>query len=219
MITNPKIERYCIDHSTPPTVAQKALIERTHRELPQASQMQVGALEGAFLTSMTRLMRAKRILEFGTFTGYSALAFAEGVGADGKVTTLDLDPGATEMAKAAWKEAGLADRIELLLAPALDSLAQLAEEIRKGTRPKFDLVFIDADKVNYKNYYEGVLPILDPKGAILVDNVLWAGEILDPQDNAGRAMAAFNEHVFQDSRVEKVMLPIRDGVYLIRPRG
>lgn len=218
MITDPKIEQYCIDYSTPPSKAHGELIQVTHQKLAQAARMQVGALEGRFLSVICRLMKAETVLEFGTFTGYSALSFAEALPSGGKVTTLDLDPQATAIAREHWNHSPHGNKIELILGDALETLKGLTAEIGSGKRPKFDLVFIDADKANYKNYYEASLPLLSRNGAILVDNVLWSGAVLDPQESSDRAIAAFNEHVSRDDRVEKVLLPVRDGLYLIIPK-
>jgi caffeoyl-CoA O-methyltransferase len=219
MITDPKVEEYCVRFSTPPSASHQEMIRETQEKHAAAAGMQVGALEGRFLSLITRLMRARNVLEFGTFTGYSALAFAEALPADGRVTTLDLDPKATSLARELWDRSGLGGKIELILAPALESTQKLAAEIAAGSRARFDLVFIDADKANYRNYYEASLALLNEGGAVLVDNVLWGGEVLAPEDNAGRAIAEFNELIRNDSRVEKVLLPIRDGIYLIRPHS
>ncbi|MBS1959235.1 MAG: class I SAM-dependent methyltransferase [Bdellovibrionales bacterium] len=216
MITDKKVEQYCIDHSTPPGSTHKELIQTTHQQLPQAARMQVGALEGRFLSLIAQITGTKTVLEFGTFTGYSALSFAEGLPAGGKVTTLDIDPKATKIAQEHWNKNPNGKKIELILGSALDSAKKLAQEIRQGLRPKFDLAFIDADKANYENYYEASLGLLKSGGVILIDNVLWNGEVLAPEDAAGEAIAKFNEKVTSDNRVEKVLLPIRDGIYLIR---
>lgn len=218
MITDPKVEEYCIQYSNPPSKTHLAMTSSTLQRFPQAARMQVGALEGSFLALMTKLTQAKHVLEFGTFTGYSALAFASGVPENGRVTTLDIDPKATAVAQEHWKQDPHGKKIELILGPALETMIRLAQEIKAGSRARFDLVFIDADKGNYKNYYEASLPLLSDTGAILVDNVLWSGAVLDPQEDSDRAIAAFNQHIKNDSRVEKVMLPIRDGIYLIRPK-
>lgn len=216
MITEEKIEQYCIDYSTPPSSTQKELIAATHQKLPHAARMQVGALEGRFLTLITQVTSSKTVLEFGTFTGYSALSFAEGVPAQGRVTTLDVDPHATRIAQEHWDKNPHGKKIELILGNALETVEKLAREIKTGSRPKYDLAFIDADKANYENYYEVCIGLLKPGGLILVDNVLWSGEVLAPEDANGRAIAKFNDKVKNDSRVEKVLLPIRDGIYLIR---
>jgi caffeoyl-CoA O-methyltransferase len=199
------IENYAAAKSAAESALFKELAWRTYAEA-KWPQMQVGHLEGAFLRLLVRICRARRVLEIGTFTGYSALAMAEGLPADGELVTLDLDPENTRMAREFWDKSGQGKKIRLVLGPALETLATL-------TGP-FDLVFIDADKENYKNYWEACLPKVRQGGLIVADNVLWSGRVLDPQDETDRAIAAFNEHVAQDGRVEAVMLPVRDGMTL-----
>jgi caffeoyl-CoA O-methyltransferase len=218
VITPTPIENYCIAHSTPPNDLQFKLIDRTHQEFRQAARMQVGALEGRFLTLITQLIRARSILELGTFTGYSALAFAEGLPEDGKVVTLDIDPKATIVAQEAWGGSPHGKKIELKLGSALETLQALRDQIAVGARQRFDLVFIDADKGNYPHYYEAALELIPHGGVILVDNVLWSGAVLDPKEKNDQQIADFNDKVSTDTRVEKIMLPIRDGIYLIRKK-
>jgi caffeoyl-CoA O-methyltransferase len=153
-----------------------------------------------------RLLRAKRILELGTFTGYSSLIMAEGLPDDGKVITCDIDPVTTEIAKKYWSRSPHGKKIELKLGPALETVKTIVG--------LFDLVFIDADKVNYINYWELCLPKIRRGGLLVIDNVLWSGSVLNPEDETERAIAEFNKHVSNDERVEVVMLPIRDGVTL-----
>jgi caffeoyl-CoA O-methyltransferase len=215
-ITHPLIEAYCRDHTTPPSPTHQELIPATQIFAPQAAGMQVGPIEGKFLSLITALMNAKNVLEFGTFTGYSALAFAESLPDQGKVTTLDRDPKATEFARKYWDSSGQGKKIELILGNAQETVLKLAEEIKNGSRPQFDIAFIDADKGGYPQYWEAALKLVRKGGAILVDNVLWSGGVVEPEEKSDYAMQEFNTRVFKDSRVEKVILPIRDGIYLAR---
>jgi caffeoyl-CoA O-methyltransferase len=158
------------------------------------------------LKNLVRLSGAKRVLEIGTFTGYSALAMAEGLPDDGVLVTCDVDPKATAIARSFWDRSPHGRKIALKLAPALDTIATLQDGI--------DVVFIDADKRNYIRYWDACLPKVRAGGVLLADNVLWSGAVLDPKTDDDRALAAFNEHVMRDARVELVMLPIRDGITL-----
>ena len=199
------LEKYAEAHSTAESKLFKELARETYAET-SIPQMQVGHLEGSFLRLLVRISSARRVLEIGTFTGYSALAMAEGLPEDGTLITCDIDPEATAIAGKYWAENPHGKKIELKLGPALETLKTL-----KGP---FDFVFIDADKENYVNYWEAVLPSLSQGGLIAADNVLWSGRVLRPQDMTDRAIAAFNEHVARDQRVEAVMLTVRDGITL-----
>ncbi len=172
----------------------------------------VGPLEGRFLEMLVYLSQARRVLEIGTFGGYSSLAMAAALPPDGRIVTCEIDPRAAELARAHFGASPWADRIDLREGPALATLAELDGP--------FDLVFVDADKVEYRDYYEAVLPLLSERGVIAVDNVLWNRRVLDPDDQRDdtRAIAEFNDHVAADPRVVAVMLTIRDGVTLIRRR-
>lgn len=200
-----KIEQYCREHTTPESQLLQELVLDTfaHTAFPE---MEVGHLEGAFLRMLVRSLRAKRILELGTFTGYSSLIMAEGLPDDGKLITCDIDPETTEIAKKHWSKSPHGKKIELKLGPALETI--------KTIEGFFDLVFIDADKVNYINYWELCLPKIRRGGLLVIDNVLWSGSVLNPEDETERAIDKFNIHVKNDGRVEAVMLPIRDGVTL-----
>ena len=204
-IVSKKIEQYCQEHTKPESQLLHELVAETfaHTAFPE---MEVGHLEGAFLRILVRLLRAKRILELGTFTGYSSLLMAEGLPDDGKLITCDIDLKTTEIAKKYWSRSPHGKKIELKLGPALETL--------KTIEGPFDLVFIDADKVNYINYWELCLPKIRRSGLLVIDNVLWSGSVLDPEDTTERAIDEFNKHVYKDKRVEVVMLPIRDGVTL-----
>jgi len=210
---SPELHRYLVEHGTPPDAVQRALIQATAR-LGDVAMMQISPEQGAFLTLLARLLGARRALEVGTFTGYSALCLARGLGDDGRVLTCDVSEEWTRIAREHWEEAGLAERIELRIGPALETLRGLAED------PIWDLGFIDADKPGYPDYYEEILKRLRPGGVVLVDNVLWSGNVVDPakDDPNTRAIRAFNERVAGDERVEAVMLPIADGLTLARKR-
>jgi caffeoyl-CoA O-methyltransferase len=208
----PGIEEYCEAHTSPESAHLATVAANTLRESP-AARMMVGQLEGGFLRILVHAIRPAHILEIGTFTGYSAVAMAEALPPGGRITTCDIDPVHAAIAQRHFVLAGVADRVTLKLGPALATIANLPGP--------FDLVFIDADKGNYRNYYEAVLPKLAPHGLIAVDNVLWTGEVLKSGDGLSEdthAMQAFNDFVASDPRVECVMLPLRDGVTLIRRR-
>jgi caffeoyl-CoA O-methyltransferase len=200
------LEEYCIKHTTPlaPVFAElkKATFEETN--LPQ---MQVGVLEGSLLKMLISLIGAKRVLEIGTFTGFSALAMAEAMPDGGKLITCDVDPVATEIAKKYWAKSPHGKKIELRLGPALDTIAALGE---------LDFVFIDADKNNYPNYWDACVPKVRSGGLIIVDNVLWSGRVLNPEDKRDEAIVEVNKKAVNDKRVSCVMLPVRDGVLIAR---
>ena len=214
-ITPEPINEYCKDHSSTPSSELLALIPATQAHAPNVAHMQVGPLEGNFLSIIAQLMGAKYTLEFGTFTGYSALATAEGLPKDGKVTTLDRDPKATAVAQEFWKKSVHGDKIELILGDARKSIQNLENEIQNGKRQAFDLSFIDADKSGYETYYEASLNLVRKGGAILVDNVLWSGRVLNPEDNSDHTIHNFNQKIANDNRVQKVMIPLRDGITLM----
>jgi len=189
-----------------------ALRERT-LELPQHN-MQIGPDQGAFMAMLVRLLGARRILEIGTFTGYSSTAMALALPPDGRIVCCDVSREWTDIARRAWADAGVGDRVELRLAPATETLSALADD-------SFDLAFIDADKPNYDAYYEGSLGVVRPGGLILIDNVLWSGEVADPSVDSEnvRAIRALNEKVAADERVDHVLLPLADGLTMARVRG
>jgi predicted O-methyltransferase YrrM len=188
-----------------------ALRERT-APMPQ-SNMQIGPDQGAFMAMLVRLLDARRILEIGTFTGYSSTAMALALPADGRITCCDVSREWTDIARQAWMDAGVAHKVELRLAPATETLAALDDA-------SFDLAFIDADKPNYDDYYEGCLRVVRPGGLILIDNVLWSGDVADPSvdnDNV-RAIRALNEKIAADDRVDHVLVPLADGLTMARRR-
>lgn len=208
-----ELHRYVVEHGTPPDPVLEALAQET-AELGGISIMQVAPEQGAFLTLLARMLGASRAVEVGTFTGYSALCLARGLPADGHLLCCDVSEEWTAIARRHWEKAGLADRIELRIAPALDTLRALPDE------PHLDLGFIDADKPAYGDYYEEILRRLRPGGVVAVDNVLWSGNVVNPDatDDNTRAIRAFNDAVAADERVEVVMLPIADGLTLARKR-
>ena len=198
-----EIEAYCLKHMSPESALARELFEETHR-VTDYPQMLVGPLEGAFLQLLIRLSQAKRVLEIGTFTGYSALMMAEALPEDGRITTCDINPDSTKIARRFWSRSPHAGKIELKLGKALDTLTSLSGP--------FDFVFIDADKENYVNYWEACLPKVRQGGLIVVDNVLWGGKVLHPKDPTDHAIVQFNHHTARDTRVQTLMLPIRDGI-------
>jgi caffeoyl-CoA O-methyltransferase len=204
---------YLVGHGTPPDEILRALIAET-AELGAVAGMQIAPEQGAFLTVFTRLIGARNAIEIGTFTGYSALCIARGLPADGRLTCCDVSEEWTAIGRNAWEAAGVADRVDLRIAPALDTLSGFPA----GTT--FDLAFIDADKPNYPNYFDALLPRMRPNGAILVDNVLWDGNVIndDATDDNTVAIKAFNDKIAHDDRVDTVMLPIADGLTICRKR-
>lgn len=207
--------RYLTSHTAPdPDAVQRQLIAATHDRTGRASVMQIGVDQGVFFELLTRAMQVRRALEIGTFTGYSALSIARGLAPGGTLLCCDVNADWTTLAREHWELAGVSDRIELRLGPALDTLAALEPDDR------FDLVFIDADKPNYGNYVAAVLPRLAPNGVILVDNTLWSRRVLDDSiDDADTvAMRTFNDTVTGDERLRSVILPLGDGVTMIQWR-
>jgi len=208
---SPAVHEYLVGHGSPPDAVQRELIEETRR-LGGISLMQIAPEQGAFMTLLARAIGARRAVEVGTFTGYSALCLARGLASDGKLLCCDVSEEWTAIARRFWEKAGVADRIELRIGPAAETLAALP------VAPSFDLAFIDADKGGYPVYYEEILKRLRPGGLILVDNVLWLGRVADPaaDDEHTALIRAFNDRVAADPRVETVMLPIADGLTILR---
>jgi caffeoyl-CoA O-methyltransferase len=208
-ITDPQLEQYATVHSSPEPPLLQELAEAT-REFSDQAQMMVGRLQGRFLKMLVAAVAARRVLEVGTFTGYSALSMAEALPPHGRLITCELDERHAEMARGFFARSAHADQIHLELGPA-------AETLRRLEGP-FDFVFIDADKAGYIEYYELALPMLAPGGLLAADNVLASGRVLDEDaaDETARAIRSFNEHVAADDRVEQVMVPIRDGLLLVR---
>jgi len=208
-IVDPRVEEYVEAHTTPPPPDLARLAQETRATL-SAPQMLTGTVEGRFLQALVWGMGAGRVLELGTYSGYSALAMAEAQPEGGEVVTCEVSDEHAEFAQRHFDASPHGDRIRLLRGPALESLASLDGP--------FDLVFVDADKQNYVNYYEAVLPKLADRGLIAADNTLWSGRVADPQsdEESTRNMRAFNDHVRADDRVVSAMLTIRDGITLIR---
>ena len=194
---------------------QRRLREETAED-PMA-RMQISPEQGQFMALLARLMGARRCIEVGVFTGYSSLAVALALPADGRIVACDVSEEWTAIARRYWTEAGVADRIELRLVPALDTLDALLAAGGAGT---FDLAFIDADKTNYLGYYERVLELLRPGGLAVVDNTLWSGRVADPEvaDADTVALRHFNECLHRDERVDLALLPVGDGLTLARKK-
>ena len=203
------INDYLLESTEPEEELLRELAEATS-EGTKWIQMQTGHLEGSFLRLLIQAIGAKNVLEVGTFTGYSALSMAMGLPADGKITTLDIEPEYTDIARSFWEQSPHGSKIELIMGQALESLTSL-------TGP-FDVAFIDADKQNYLNYWEAVVPKMRKGGVIAVDNVLWYGRVLSPKHGDDHAIVTFNERVARDERVDRVMLSVRDGITLARKR-
>jgi predicted O-methyltransferase YrrM len=211
-LTKP-VHDYLVAHGPPLDDVQRDLIAETEA-LGRISMMQIAPEQGAFMTLLTRLIGARRAIEVGTFTGYSAISIARGLSDDGTLLCCDVNEEWTAVARKYWGRAGVDDKIELRIAPAIETLRSLPA----GER--FDLAFIDADKPNYPHYYEEVLARLRRNGVILVDNTLWGGAVADSKatdDNTG-AIRAFNDAVAADDRVESTILTVGDGLTLIRKR-
>ena len=204
---------YLVAHGTPPDDIQRDLIEETAK-LGGIANMQIAPEQGTFLTMLTRLVGARNAVEVGTFTGYSSLCIARGLPDDGQLLCCDVSEEWTSMARKYWSKAGVEDRIELRIAPAVETLESLPHD------ESIDLAFIDADKPNYRNYYEALLPRMRRSGVIGVDNVLWGGAVTNPEvtDENTLAIRAFNDFVASDDRVDVVMLPLADGLTLARKR-
>ena len=207
-----EIERYVEERTTPQSDALAALAEETRATL-QSPGMLSGPVEGRLLEMLVFACGARRVLEFGTYSGYSALSMAAGLPPGGSIVTLELSEQHAEVARRHIAASPFADRIEVRVGPALDSVAELPGP--------FDLVFIDADKENYRSYYEAALERLSERGLIVVDNTLWSGRVLGDapaDDERTEALREFNDFVRADERVVCVMLTVRDGVTLIRRR-
>jgi caffeoyl-CoA O-methyltransferase len=209
-IVDELVEDYAEAHTTPDGELFERLAEET-RAKTTAPQMMVGRIEGQFLAALVRLAKARRILEIGTFTGYSAISMASALPPDGELITCDVNPDATAIARRYMDESGHGDKIDIRLGPALETFETLDGP--------FDIVFIDADKPNYRNYYEASLPLLADGGLLIADNVLWSGRVVEPGgDESTEAIKEFNDHVAADDRVVSVMLSVRDGMTLIQKK-
>ena len=209
LVSDSKIHEYCIQKSNRPSKICKELENYTKNNVPY-SQMLIGELEASLLSFLLRSIKAKSVLEFGTFTGYSALCMAEHLPDDGLVITLDINPETVEIAKDYWKNSAHGHKIQSILGPALETVKTLERS--------FDFIFIDADKVNYLDYLKASLKVLSPKGIIAIDNVLWSGKVLDQkgQDRDTLAIQKINDFISENSDLYGTLLPIRDGIFLVQ---
>ncbi len=209
-IVDKDLEQYAFDH----TAAEPDLLQRlgaeTHAKM-QMPQMLTGRLEGRLLKFLAQLSGAKRVLEIGTFTGYSALSLAEGLPQDGKVVTCEIEPTHAAMARRYFDASPHGKKIEIRMGAALATLETL--------QGPFDLIFIDADKENYPAYYEKAVDLVRAGGLVLVDNTLWSGLVLKPHDRETIAIDSLNKRIVKDARGENVLLTVRDGLQLVRKKG
>jgi len=208
----PGIENYAHEHSSPELPVLGRLSRATHLRTHQP-QMLSGHLQGAFLQMISHMVKPDAILEIGTFTGYSAICLAQGLRPGGKLVTIDCNPEMEDFAKPYFGEAGLADKIEMLVGDATGIIQSLAGP--------FDMVFIDADKESYVSYFEMIFPKVKPGGYILADNTLWYGRVIRPGADADRETAGivrFNQFVQQHSGIEHMLLPLRDGIMIVRKK-
>jgi caffeoyl-CoA O-methyltransferase len=206
----PELHAYLVAHGSPPDEIIRDLAEETRAVLPDQATMQVAPEQAAFLTFLTRLLGVRQAVEVGTFTGLSSLAIARGLPEGGRLTCFDISEEYTGMARRYWARAGVDDRIELRIGAAGDTLRELPQE------RYLDFAFIDADKTGYPVYWAELVPRMRPGGVIAVDNTLRGGRVLAPQNADDRAIAAFNDEVLADVRVDAVMLPVADGLTLAR---
>ena len=207
--TSADLARYAAAHSTPVSEVGRRVMEQTAALFPEVSQMQVDPVQGAFLAWLVKLVGARRVLEVGTFTGLSSLFMAEAMPEGGEVVCCDISEEYTALARRAWADAGVAERITLVLGPALETLADL--------QGPFDLAFLDADKPNYPRYVERLKELVRPGGVIVADNTLWSGRVIDPDDqtDATLGIRRLNELVSTSPDLEAVLLPFADGVTVI----
>lgn len=236
-----KEERYIVDHSVPQTPALEWIRRQTNLRTNRA-RMLSGPVQGALLTLLVQSCGVRRALEIGTFTGYASTCIAMGLPAGhdpgasapgmpsgagsealpaGHLDSLEINDELVDLIHEGWERAGVADRITLHVAPALQTLADMAQKLSEGTLEPYDFAYIDANKREYTAYYEAVLPLMRPGGLILADNTLWDGKILEdpmPVDAQTVEIARFNDHVAADPRVSVVLLPLRDGLSLIRKK-
>lgn len=209
----PELYAYVLKHNPPLDPVQRELVEVTHARLGEVAGMQSAPEQGPLLAFLVRLTGGRRIVEVGTFTGFSALSMAQALPADGELITCDISEEWTAYGRQAWAKAGVADRIDLRIGPALETLRALPAD------PVIDFVYLDADKENYVNYWEELVPRMRPGGVIAADNTLFHGRVLDPAATGSTAgIQAFNERVHADDRVEAVLLTVADGLTLARKR-
>lgn len=207
----PELYGYVLAHNPPLSPVQHDLVERTHRKFAGDAGMQTALEQGPLLAFLVRLTGARRIVEVGTFTGFSTLSMAQALPEDGQLIACDISEEWTAMGRDAWVEAGVADRIDLRIAPAIDTLRALPG----GSW--IDLAFLDADKGSYIDYWEELVPRMSPGGLLVVDNTLFHGAVADPASTgSAAAVRAFNGHVRRDGRVDDVLLTVADGLTLAR---
>jgi caffeoyl-CoA O-methyltransferase len=211
-IVDPAINDYLLAHSEPADDVLRDLWDETHRDLARQSGMQITHDEGELLTMLVRLTGARQAVEVGTFTGYSSTCIARGLPSDGHLLCCDVSEEYTSVARRYWERAGVSDKIELRIAPAVETLRSLPSE------QYLDFAFIDADKTGYPAYVEEILPRLRSGGLMVLDNMLRDGRVLDPENDDDKAIHALNEALVADDRVDVVLLPVRDGVSLARKR-
>jgi caffeoyl-CoA O-methyltransferase len=209
-IVSPEIERYAAEHTTPLPPLLDELVRETHSRFGGRAEMLCGQVEGQFLRMLVAMSSAQRVLEIGTFTGFSALMMAAGLPSDGELVTLELSAEHAEFARSFIARSGDGGKVRLIEGPALESL--------KTLRGPFDFAFIDADKVSYPAYFKAALRLLSRGGLIALDNVLREGDVLNPKDEGTIAIAELNDIVTKDDSVENVMLTVRDGVMLVRKK-
>src|SRR5690554_4142406 len=209
---NPEIDKYAEDHTSPESSLLSELNRYTHVNVLKP-RMLSGHFQGRVLSMLSKIIQPQRILEIGTYTGYSALCLAEGLQENGKLITIDVNYELEELVKTYIEKAGLEHKIEMKVGNAMDIIPTLEES--------FDIVFIDADKSNYAHYYDLLIDKLPSGSLIIADNVLWSGKVLDPiknKDKDTQALLSFNKKIQEDERVENVLLPIRDGLMVIRKK-
>lgn len=207
-LISPAIEAYCVSHSTRPSELARELEEFTRKNV-HGSQMLIGEMEASLLTTLIHLGRVKTIVEFGTFTGYSALCMAEALPDDGKLITIDVNQESTSIARKYWERSPSGKKIQLILKPGMEAIKEIDG--------KFDLIFIDADKGNYSNYLLWSIDHLSDNGIIIVDNTLWSGKVVEPDgDKRTEAIMAHNKLAASMENMVKTLLPIRDGMFLIQ---
>jgi len=210
-----QIYKYLIDHSLRENESLRALRQITQKH--EFARMQIAPEQGQFMALLVELLAIKRIIEVGTFTGYSALAMAQVLPEDGQIICCDISKEWTDIGKASWAEAGVSSKIDLRIAPALETLDAL---LANGNEGQFDMAFVDADKSNYLNYFEKCLQLTRPGGLLVFDNTLWNGDVADNtiQDSDTVAIRALNDQLHQDDRVSLSLVPIGDGLTLARKR-
>lgn len=208
-IATEPIEDYARRHTGGEPAFLQSLAEKTRNEMRHA-QMLTGRIEGRLLKLLVQISNAGLVVEVGTFTGYSALSMAEGLAENGRLITCEIDPEARDFAQAAFDASPLGGQIELRFGPAIETI--------RGLNTAIDFSFIDADKTNYPAYYEEILERTRPGGLVVLDNMLWSGKVLDPQDDESRVLHELNERISRDERVESVLLTVRDGIQVVRKK-